>query len=382
MIYPFSEIILTLLEKYFGKNAKTIFEISPLLGYISEKTQSANRGSKSRSSFASLYSLYVLIKDYIDHGFDKKDRYSEYEGADFSRLLKSMRDLPFGGKLQNHALNNRVNAEFHKFYKNDNRQPIIHKVDTRKYWINESLLIVQVSGLSYNIANAILDIINAYIAMKQESFNQFIHDCEALKKTSKNQDDSLIKFIRSLIAPEKDARIFEIVSYAILRAFYAEQIIFIGETIQTAKPQNLHLFKTGRTNANDGGIDFVMKPLGRFFQVTETLDVKKYFLDIDKIEKFPISFVIKTNMSIDDIRKHLEAGAREQYTVENIVKKYMESIEEIINIPQLIHIFDNVIKTGNVHYVLEEIISWSKLEFNYMDDNADAGFVTDDDEDE
>ena len=48
----------------------------------------------------------------------------------------------------------------------------------------------------------------------------------------------------------------------------------------------MKLYKTGRTNANDGGIDFVMKPLGRFFQVTETLDFKKYFLDIDKIETF------------------------------------------------------------------------------------------------
>jgi len=45
------------------------------------------------------------------------------------------------------------------------------------------------------------------------------------------------------------------------------------------KEDFLILYKTGRTNANDVGIDFVMKPLGRFFQVTETLDVRKYFLD-------------------------------------------------------------------------------------------------------
>ena len=50
------------------------------------------------------------------------------------------------------------------------------------------------------------------------------------------------------------------------------------------------LYKTGRTNANDGGIDFVMRPLGRFFQVTETVDVNKYFLDIDKIQRFPLTF--------------------------------------------------------------------------------------------
>lgn len=68
----------------------------------------------------------------------------------------------------------------------------------------------------------------------------------------------------------------------------------------------MHLYKTGRTNANDGGIDFVMRPLGRFFQVTETLDFKKYFLDIDKIERFPLSFVIKSEESVDDLLSKLK----------------------------------------------------------------------------
>ena len=48
--------------------------------------------------------------------------------------------------------------------------------------------------------------------------------------------------------------------------------------------ENLKLYKTGRTNANDGGIDFVMKPLGRFFQVTETLDFKNTFLTLIKFK--------------------------------------------------------------------------------------------------
>lgn len=43
------------------------------------------------------------------------------------------------------------------------------------------------------------------------------------------------------------------------------------------------MYKTGRTNANDGGIDFVMRPVGRFFQVTEVNNYDKYLLDIDKV---------------------------------------------------------------------------------------------------
>ncbi|MDD3179590.1 MAG: hypothetical protein PHQ04_04480 [Opitutaceae bacterium] len=383
MTHPFTASILDVLEKHFGDSAKTVFELSPLIGYINQKTRSANRGSKSRSSFANLYALYVLIEDYLNHGFDKKPRYGEYEGADFSPLLKRMRELPFGQKLQNHALNNRANEEFHKYYPEDARRPILRKVDLQKYWINESLLYVTISGTKHNIARAVQDIIQAYVETKRQSFEQFIKDCEVLKKASETRDESLIAFIRSLIAPERDARVFEIVSYSLLRSFYAEDVVFIGTTAQSVRPENLRLYKTGRTNANDGGIDFVMKPLGRFFQVTETLDVKKYFLDIDKIERYPISFVVKTGMSVADIKAHLEAGAREQYAVEAVVKKYMESIEEVINVPVLLTIFDRVVKSGHVHDVLDEIIRWSKVEFNYMETNGtDAGSVADDDEDE
>ena len=72
------------------------------------------------------------------------------------------------------------------------------------------------------------------------------------------------------------------------------------------REEELVLYKTGRTNANDGGIDFVMKPLGRFFQVTESVDVKKYFLDIDKVQRFPLTFVIKSNDSPEMLRKRIE----------------------------------------------------------------------------
>lgn len=65
------------------------------------------------------------------------------------------------------------------------------------------------------------------------------------------------------------------------------------------------LYKTGRTNANDGGIDFVMRPLGQFFQVTETVDVNKYFLDIDKIQRFPLTFVVKSVDPVDTITQNI-----------------------------------------------------------------------------
>lgn len=79
--------------------------------------------------------------------------------------------------------------------------------------------------------------------------------------------------IDSLLEEKSEARIFEIISYSILKNHYKNQHIFIGTSMNDIKEESLNLYKTGRTNANDGGIDFVMKPLGRFFQVTE---VDKY----------------------------------------------------------------------------------------------------------
>jgi hypothetical protein len=216
---------------------------------------------------------------------------------------------------------------------------------------------------------------------KRETFSQFIEACERLQEASEIGDGEAADFIRSLLSPERDARLFEIASYAILKAHFAAEIIFIGWTRDTLREEPLRLYKTGRTNANDGGIDFAMKPLGRFFQVTETLDVKKYFLDIDKVERYPISFVVKTTLGIDEIRKRLEDGAKEQYGVRDVVRRYMDAIEDIFNIPQLIRIFNTLARQNRAPQVLDEIVRWSKVEFNIEDPLDTSESVADEDED-
>lgn len=75
--------------------------------------------------------------------------------------------------------------------------------------------------------------------------------------------------------PNVDARVFEIAGFAVLKQYYADQKIYWGWSPEALFEESLILYKTGRTNANDGDIDFVMKPLGRFFQVTETVDTGK-----------------------------------------------------------------------------------------------------------
>ena len=162
---------------------------------------------------------------------------------------------------------------------------------------------------------------------------------------------------------------FEIVSYAkaVLKAKYGQQTIWFGDTKDTVSEEFLILYKTGRTNANDGGIDFVMRPLGRFFQVTETVDVSKYFLDIEKVQRFPITFVVKSEDSVDNIRASIKAQAVERYRIEAVVESYMSAVEEIINVEDLVDAFKTVVNSGQLRFVMEEIVSQSELEFNYHD---------------
>lgn len=367
MEHTFTENIREILKENFQDNADKIFEKSLLIQYINLKTKSANKGSKSRASFANLYAIYVLIEDYTNKGFDKNNNYTEYEGALFVNLFKRQRELPFGQKLQNHGLNHRMNSEFQKFFPQSKFIPILRNHDTNRYWINENLLKLKINGKEICIAKSIIEIIDNYSRVKKDSFERFIITCEQIQKLEKTQSKEVEKFISSLLEPNIDARLFEIVSYSILKFYYHEKEIIWGFDMDSLNTENLKLYKTGRTNANDGGIDFVMKPLGTFFQVTETLDFKKYFLDIDKIQKYPITFIIKSSEDIESILKKIEDNAKKTYAIKEIVKKYMSCIEEIINIPALHLRLKESIKSGYLEKILDEIILQSKVEFNYND---------------
>ena len=284
-----------------------------------------------------------------------------------STLLERAKTLKFGDKLQNHALDNRLNDEFRKKISKSELVPIIHNSETKRLHINENLLQISVGNRTFNLAESIIEIIDEYSRAKQSALQLFLKTCKEMQKIESSKSEQVIQFISSLLAKEVDARLFEIVSYSILKFYYHDQHIFWGYEIDNLTKDNLKLFKTGRTNANDGGIDFVMQPLGRFFQVTETLDFKKYFLDIDKIQKFPITFVIKSNDTTEVILSNIKAKANKIYLVTAIVEKYMTCIEEVINIPILKERFSHSIKLGYLNNILNEIVTQSKVEFNYSE---------------
>ena len=360
----FTDKIVGILKRNFGKCADSVFLKSELLQYLNKKTAAANKGSKSRGSFANLYAIYVLVKDYVANGFLNGGKsYGNYEGAVFSKLMERQRELPFGAKLQNHALNNRVNGEFEKYFPENDSLPIVRNIATQRYWINEKLLVVDAGGKSCNIANAVIEIIDEYVAEKQSSFKNFISQCKTIRSIPNGAAGLTADFLMGLITPEMDARLFEIVSFSILKRVYADTTVYWGFSKTDLNSESLKLYKTGRTNANDGGIDFVMKPLGRFFQATETLDFKKYFLDIDKLEHYPVTFVVKTNDDIETIKSKVRQNALKTYGIGQVVDNYMNCIEEIINLPMLSEMLKRMSPQA-IGDVVEEIIYQSKVEFN------------------
>lgn len=362
--HEFTDIIIKFLENNFPGKSDNILIKSELIQYLNIKTKAANRGSKSRAGYASHYAIYVLVEDYINNGFQDKGGYEDYDGARFSSLLNRQRELPFGSKLQNHALNHRLNEDFKKYFPTSNHLPIIRDVTTNRYWINENLLIVEIDGKPVNLATSVIDIIDAYIAARQKAFSEFMTYCKEMIDIQEHEPEKAISFVRGLLKPSVDARIFEIVSYAILKEYYSGQLIYWGWSPDEINAEYLTLYKTGRTNANDGGIDFVMKPLGRFFQVTETIDAGKYFLDIDKVQRYPITFVVKTIDSVNEIINKISSQATEKYRVKSIVQRYIDSVEEVINIDELIKRFDEVLKKQKGKATIEEIVLQSRIEFN------------------
>lgn len=362
--HDFTETILKILEESFGALSTKIFEKSEILQYLNIKTKAASKGSKSRLALANHYALFVLVEDYLNNGFHQNGRYAVYEGAIYSCLLRRQRELPFGRKLQNHALNHRLNEEFKKFFPTCENLPVVRDAECRRYWINERLLRLNVDDKTVNLAPSVKRIIEAYVEARKKAFSDFMAYCDEIIEIQKDSPAKAVSFIKNQLRPAVDARIFEIVSFSILKYYYRNQKIYWGWSLDGVKEDVLVLYKTGRTNANDGGIDFVMKPLGRFFQVTETVDAGKYFLDIDKVQRYPITFVVKSNdpeeVIVDKIRKQAE----EKYHIKAIVQKHIECIEEIINIPALIEIFERVLDSGHAGKIIEEIVLQSRVEFN------------------
>lgn len=334
----------------FGINVNSV-----LFKYLKRKTRASDRGSKARRSLGNLYALYVLAEDYINENT---------RGSRFTDLMTRMKSKPFGSKLQNHPLDNRLNDEVQ-----------------RQYGVGENMLPVQAADLGDGgkarkistdllseacqnpsmAARFIVDTIDRYISIIGDNQTAYLDEIE-----NSTTDEEIYPLISKAFIYESDAREFEIVSHALLFMKYKdEEITYIFNGEEQTEP--LILYKTGRTNANDGGIDFVLKPLGRFFQVTETLDFKKYFLDLDKTNRFPITFVIKTELSPNQVMDAITRDASAVYNDEEI-RLYTSLFEEIITNNQLREILRSITESPDkIRELKQTVIDSFKLEFGILE---------------
>lgn len=343
-----------LVENYGEENALSFYEKSPLIRYLDKKMGAIHGDSKTRRSLANIYAIYSILYYYVDEFYQDKERYKQFLGYDYTKLLVFYRKLYGGSKLQNHALNSRVNGEFRNKTSGADKDLII--INDGKYALHIDFLYVY----DIDISKVCKEIIEKYISLLIEKDNGLVAVLEELR-SAKNCDDKKAKIL-SLLTENSEARIFEIISYAILKSHYSNIEVFFGYSLETIEKEQLQLFKTGRTNANDGGIDFVMRPVGRFFQVTEVHNYDKYLLDIDKVMHFPITFVVKTLKSKDTVLSEIDEFINNRSGGMIIIKeRYQKAIEEIITINELKEwilllgeeSIDQIIKDIDIYYRLE-----------------------------
>ncbi len=356
------QFIENILKADYPTNYKQIFTASDLLQYLDKKTSAINGNSKARKSLGNIYAIYAILHFYVDDFYNQPQKYKEFRGYDYTKLLNFCRSQYGGEKIQNHALNSRLNLEFdNKAASPENKGKFIIVQDNGKYMIHIDY--IYVSGI--DISKTVIKIIQAYVQLLRKKDDDLIKKLEDL---SKETNITTIKSaIKSLITDDSEARVFEIISYAILKNYYKNTKIYIGYSKEELTEEFLTLYKTGRTNANDGGIDFVMRPIGRFFQVTEVGNYDKYFLDIDKVLHFPITFVIKTNKTEDTIKNEINSYIQQRSGgMQTIIEKYNNAIEEIITINKLKEWYDGL-DENSIRNIMNDIILYYKVEMNFSD---------------
>lgn len=350
-----------ILVKYYGNRYETFFEKSDLFKYLDLKTSAIFGNAKTRKSLGNIYAIYSILHFYLEDGFyDNPDIYRNFDGYEFTKLLSFCRSQYGGEKIQNHALNSRLNLEFdNKTASKENKGKYIVVQNQGKYLLHIDYLYVD----GEDISKAVVEIIDKYVDLLQKKDINLI---ERLEKLSQEQNIDVIKNdIEALLTDDSEARVFEIISYAILKNYYKNNKVFIGYSKDELEERYLTLYKTGRTNANDGGIDFVMKPLGRFFQVTEVGNYDKYFLDIEKVLHFPITFVIKTLKNKETIQDEFNSYImKKSGGMKAIINRYEQAIEEIITINELKQWY-NELNNSEIKNILNDIIQYYKIEMNF-----------------
>lgn len=350
------EFVEIILREKIPNNFQDIYDASLLLQYLDGKMKAVHSGSKTRRSLANIYAIYAILYYYQQDFYGQPDKYRCFAGYEYMRLFSFYRSLYGGYKLQNHALNSRVNGEFRNKFPNAVNDLIIN--NGGRYLLHIDYLYVD----SYDISRICCLIIERYIRLlmtKDRLLADMLQQINIMPDYEERK-----RALQILLNEEAEARIFEIISYAILRNHYQKIAVYFGFSKYDIHEERLQLYRTGRTNSNDGGIDFVMRPVGRFFQVTEVGDYAKYLLDIDKVMHFPLTFVVKTARTRENVEQELLAYIRQKANGMQVIEnRYYGAIEEIITLNELWYWVDEL-NNNDIDKIIRDIDIYYKLEMN------------------
>lgn len=113
------DFIKEILKEKYPQNYQKIYDDSYLLQYLDKKMKAVHGNSKTRRSLANIYAIYAILYFYKNDFYNKSSEYKKFGGYDYMRLFTFYRGLYGGSKLQNHALNSRVNGEFKNKFPNE-----------------------------------------------------------------------------------------------------------------------------------------------------------------------------------------------------------------------------------------------------------------------
>lgn len=123
-----------ILQADYPYEYQSVYNNSKLLQYLDKKMKAVHGNSKSRRSLANIYAIYSILYFYQNDFYGQKTEYRQFNGYDYMRLFNFYRSLYGGSKLQNHALNSRVNGEFRNKFPDITNELII--IDNGKYLIH------------------------------------------------------------------------------------------------------------------------------------------------------------------------------------------------------------------------------------------------------
>lgn len=148
-----------ILKKEYPEDFQKVYDHSPLLQYLDKKMKAVHGNSKTRRSLGNIYAIYSILYFYKDDFYEKEEKYRRFDGYDYMRLFNFYRGLYGGSKLQNHALNSRVNGEFHNKIKDTLNDLII--INNGKYLIHIDYIYVE----GHDISKVSCKIIERYIEL-------------------------------------------------------------------------------------------------------------------------------------------------------------------------------------------------------------------------